>query len=1097
MGKEGRAQGGWNSEHGPRQRGRGESSTDNKSLHHALIAQFPVGVLVEDDSRRILEVNERLCEMFGCDASPTDLIGADCAQAAREYAHLFVDPEGFVSRIEEILRQRRPVAGEQLTLADGRVFERDYVPTFVGEGYRGHLWHYRDLTGKQPEGGELQRQRDLLRTIIDSAGETVFVKDLEHRFLLSNRQHQTVLGAESQNELLGKTNADIWGAERAAPHHADDRLVMDHGESLIGREEEITHASGERRWLSTTKVPLRDHEGRITGLVAVSRDVTERKRYEEALQESERRLAEAQSLARVGSWEWDVVSDSISWSAQQYRNFGLAPENFKATFEGTMEHVHPEDRDHMARVHRESMDRGGSFEWEYRLVRPDGEVRHMHTRGRTFTDERGEPVRMAGADHDLTERKAAERALRQSEERFRQLFEQSVDALLVHDEEGRYVDVNVQACRLYGYSREELLSLSVHDTVGEMLTGEEKARRERRGGTPWQQVMSGEPGVFALSFEDENRRKDGSVFTAEVRLGSVDYGGRRLMLVAVRDITERKRAEEALRKSEQRLRAVTDGAPVVLFAMDSEGVFTFEAGAGLDALGRIPGHSVGLSVFEAYPQYSQVIENVQRALDGEEVVATVELRGFAFASRYSPVWSETGLVEGVIGVATDITDRRELERGLEYQALHDSLTGLANRDLALERIEQALTRAGRTGGHAAVLFVDLDNFKVVNDSLGHEAGDRLLSAIAGRLRSCVRQTDTAARIGGDEFLVVLDTVDDVAEAAGIARRIHQKLTEPYVLVREEIFIDLSIGIAVGDAYEEGAGELLRKADLAMYRAKAEKETRQRVYDPAMDQEIQDRMAMETDLRRALIEEEFELYYQPKFSVEDGSLAAFEALLRWNHPERGLLLPADFLSVAENLGLIVTLGRWVLGEACRQRREWQDLYPGSMPVKVCVNISGKQLEQTGFVEEVSGALLENGLQPEALGLELTEGAYIGEDSRTVDALNRLRQIGVVLIIDDFGVGYSSLAYLRRLPVQFLKIDRSFTEELGKRNEETTMVRAILEISHAYDIKVIAEGVETAEQLSILRKMGCDLAQGHYFEAALPASRVAALLSATQD
>ena len=297
MGREGKAQGRWNSEHGLRQRGRGESSTNNESLHHALIAQSPVGVLVEDDSRRILEVNQRLCEMFGYEASPTDLIGTDCARAAREHAHLFVDPEGFVSRIEEILRQRRPVAGEQLTLADGRVFERDYVPTFVGEEYRGHLWHYRDLTGRQLEERELQRQRDLLRTIIDSAGETVFVKDLEHRFLLSNRQHQTVLGAESQDELLGKTNADVWGAERAAPHHADDRLVLDHGESLIGREEEITHASGERRWLSTTKVPLRDHDGRITGLVAVSRDVTERKRYEEALQESEQRLAEAQ-----GEW---------------------------------------------------------------------------------------------------------------------------------------------------------------------------------------------------------------------------------------------------------------------------------------------------------------------------------------------------------------------------------------------------------------------------------------------------------------------------------------------------------------------------------------------------------------------------------------------------------------------------------------------------------------------------------------------------------------------------------------------------------------------------------------------------------------------------
>ncbi|CAN5225008.1 hypothetical protein BH24ACT19_BH24ACT19_03080 [soil metagenome] len=372
-------------------------------------------------------------------------------------------------------------------------------------------------------------------------------------------------------------------------------------------------------------------------------------------------------------------------------------------------------------------------------------------------------------------------------------------------------------------------------------------------------------------------------------------------------------------------------------------------------------------------------------------------------------------------------------------------------------------------------------------------GDRLLTAAAGRLRECVRVEDTAARLGGDEFAIVLENVSGKDEAAEVAERVEERFRVPFILDNRKLFVGTSIGIAVGDSAGDRPDELMRKADLAMYRAKRRGKARYEVFEPAMDEEVQGRLQLENDLRSGFEGGEFELYYQPKVSIEDGVVVAFEALLRWEHPERGLLLPRDFIQTVEEIGLIVPFGRWVLREACRQVKEWHERHPGNHSLVACVNVSAKQLEQTDLVEAVSEVLNETGLEPRDLALELTEGAFISEDSSISNTLRRLRELGIKLVIDDFGIGYSSLSYLRRLPVDFLKIDRSFIEKLGREHEETTIVRVILQVSHALGIKVTAEGVETEDQLSRLREMRCDLAQGHYFARPMPAREVAAYLT----
>jgi diguanylate cyclase (GGDEF)-like protein len=422
---------------------------------------------------------------------------------------------------------------------------------------------------------------------------------------------------------------------------------------------------------------------------------------------------------------------------------------------------------------------------------------------------------------------------------------------------------------------------------------------------------------------------------------------------------------------------------------------------------------------------------------------------------------------------------------LEHQALHDPLTGLPNRLLLSDRLAQALARARRRKESMAMLFMDLDNFKVVNDSLGHEVGDGLLKAVARRLRTQLRPEDTIARLGGDEFAVLLEGVASLSDATEVAERIAQILRAPFPLLEgQEKVVTSSMGISLSTP-EAPSGEdeqenlLLRNADTAMYRAKVNGKARYEVFDKSMHSQALERLKLESDLRRALEQGELRLYYQPKVRLKTGEVFAMEALVRWEHPEQGLILPSQIIPLAEETGLILPLGQWVLRESCRQTRRWHDQFPDISPLGVCVNLSAKEFEHHDLVEDVARNLHETELDPSTLTVEITESILMEDVPRTVAVLEEVKSLGVKLGVDDFGTGYSALSYLKRFPIDCLKIDRSIIEGLGQDSTDEAVATAAIVLAHAFGAQVTAEGIMTSEQLGRLRALGCDAGQGFYF------------------
>jgi len=438
----------------------------------------------------------------------------------------------------------------------------------------------------------------------------------------------------------------------------------------------------------------------------------------------------------------------------------------------------------------------------------------------------------------------------------------------------------------------------------------------------------------------------------------------------------------------------------------------------------------------------------------------------------------------------DITAAKEAEARLVHQALHDPLTGLPNRRLITDRLVHALANSSRRYSLVAVLFLDLDQFKVINDSLGHDAGDELIAAVAERLRGVLREGDTAGRFGGDEFVLVCE--DQVAEdgAIGLADRVATVLTRPFVVRDREVTLTVSIGISLGAGAEVTAEDLLRDADAAMYRAKDGGRARYEVFDQAMRRRVTERLETEAALRRALERDEFRVYYQPQINVVTGELVGFEALLRWEHPERGVVLPGEFMPVAESTGLIVGIGAWVLEEACREAAAWSTTHPG---VALAVNISARQLADPRLVDTVARVLARTSLDPRTLCLEITESALITGPEMGADTLDALRKSGVQVGIDDFGTGYASLSYLTDFRPDSLKVDKTFVARLESHSESRSIVGAVIRLAHDLGLTAIAEGVETVEQLAIIRNMGCDQVQGHLFAPAQPPEEALRLLS----
>ena len=938
-----------------------------------------------------------------------------------------------------------------------------------------------DVTERKLAVEGLQKREKLYRTLARTIPKTaVLLFDHEYRYTLADGE-QLKHHDWSTEMFEGKTLFDVFPSEISGEwSQYYDRALK--GESVVL---EFDNDDGA---FQVNVMPVRDEGEYIFAGMVMWQDITERKRANDALQESEKRYRELFENANDIIYVHDLEGNYISINEAGERIFGYTRE--EALSMNMVQIAVPEHLSVLKRNLRKKI-RGKSKQTSYEVdcIKKDGSRITLEVNS-SIIEKDGVPIAVQGIGRDITDRKMAEETSRKNEERYRDLFENANDLIYTHDLAGNFTSLNRAGEKITGYSRSEALSMNIAQVVAPEFLEAARTMTARK-------VEDDVPTTYELEIISKN----GHRVTLELSTRLIVSGGLPVGVQGIgRDITERRQTELSLHNTvslfASTFESTADG--IVVMSLEREIVtcnrkFVEMWGVDEKLIKSRDGNKLGRFVASQLKDPVAFARQLEYVYSDPMSTASeiLELKDGRIFERYSQPQFLEGKPVGRVACFRDITERSQAEEKLRHYALHDTLTNLPNRVEFMNHLRQAVERAeGNEFARFAVLFLDLDRFKVINDSLGHATGDKLLIAIAERLRSCVRPGDVVARLGGDEFTILLNRCGDIDEVAGVAERLQIKISQPFRIDNYEVFTTASIGIIMSNNTRRAPEDFLRDADAAMYRAKESGKARYEIFDRDMHVRNMNLLQVEMDLRHAVERREFEVLYQPIVALDTGSIREFEALIRWRHPTHGLVGPNEFVHVAEETGLIIPIGKWILEESCRQIVRWQRNY--EYPLSISVNLSAKQLMHPNLTQQVASILAETQLDPRQLKLEVTETNVMEHSERALAVLNVLNKLGISLSTDDFGTGYSSLSYLQRFPFDRLKIDRSFVDKMDEGEKSIAIVKTILMLGENLGIEVVAEGIETEAQLEMLRSLGCRLGQGYLFSRPVEATAIEELL-----
>ncbi|MBP7377754.1 MAG: PAS domain S-box protein [Pyrinomonadaceae bacterium] len=938
-----------------------------------------------------------------------------------------------------------------------------------------------DVTERKLAVEGLQKREKLYRTLARTIPQTaVLLFDHEFRYTLADGEQ--LKNHEWTTELFeGKTLFEVF------PPDISNEWKGYYERALAG-ESVVLQFDNDESAFQVNVMPVRDDDDEIFAGMVMWQNITERKRANDALQESEKRYRELFENANDIIYVHDLQGNYISINEAGERIFGYTRE--EALSMNMVQIAAPEHLSVLKRNLQKKV-RGKSKQTSYEVdcIKKDGTRITLEVNS-SMIEKEGVPIAVQGIGRDITDRKLAEEASRKNEERYRDLFENANDLIYTHDLEGNFTSLNRAGERITGYSRSEAIGMNVSKVVAPEFLDAARTMTARK-------MEDDVPTTYEL----EIIAKDGRRVTLELSTRLIVSNGMPVGVQGIgRDITERREAEVSLHNTislfASTFESTADG--IVVMSLDREIVtcnrkFVEMWGVDEKLIESRDGRKLGKFVAKQLKNQDDFARQLEEVYSDPMAVATgiLELKDGRIFERYSQPQFLEGKPVGRVACFRDITERSQAEEKLRHYALHDTLTNLPNRVEFMNHLRQAVERAdGNPHARFAVLFLDLDRFKVINDSLGHATGDKLLIAIAERLRSCVRPGDVVARLGGDEFVILLNRSGDINEVVGVADRLQHRISQPFRIDNYEVFTTASIGIIMSGTTRRAPEDFLRDADAAMYRAKESGKARYEIFDRDMHVRNMNLLQVETDLRHAVDRKEFEVLYQPIVSLETGSIREFEALIRWRHPVHGLVAPNEFVHVAEETGLIIPIGKWILEESCRQIVKWQANF--AYPLSISVNLSAKQLMHPDLTAQVAAILAETQLNPRQLKLEVTETNVMEHSERSLAVLSVLDALGISLSTDDFGTGYSSLSYLQRFPFDRLKIDRSFVDKMSEGEKSIAIVKTILMLGENLGIEVVAEGIETEEQLLTLRSLGCRLGQGYLFSRPVEASVIEEML-----